>query len=91
MKDIAVFTIVYIIAVAIYTEVYKKNIRNDKAKTWEIWLIVVLLSLPSCLIAHKYICGLEVPYVMFVIACQYVVDMEVVKRLLKKMTDKVID
>lgn len=90
MGEVILYVTMYVCSVSILMEFYKKTVRKDKAKAWESWLVAVVLSVPSFWIAAKYAPGLEVPFVMFVVACQYIVDMEVVKRILKAAMEKAL-
>ena len=76
------------IGIAAFMELYKKQIRKDRAKEREIWLVAGLCSLMLTAIAYfafrfpgnhlgilLYFCGVYV--------CQYYLDMKVIKKVVK--------
>lgn len=79
--------------IAIFMEAYKKNIRQDKAKAWENWLIGGILSITFSIVGYL---SFDLPgkpismiyYALCVFALQLVVDMKIIKSLVKVFLKK---
>lgn len=84
--------VIYAMSVACVVEFYKVQCRGGKAKAWESLLIAGTLSaVGGWCISDALAKGLAVPFMVILFAVQYLIDMEVVKRVFKAIMEKVIN
>jgi hypothetical protein len=77
-----------VVFIAIFMEAYKKNIRNDKAKDWENWLLGGILSITFAVVGYL---SYDLPgkpismvyYASGIFAVQLIIDMKIVKAIVR--------
>jgi ABC-type nitrate/sulfonate/bicarbonate transport system substrate-binding protein len=77
-----------VLFIAIFMEAYKKNIRSDKAKDWENWLLAGILSVTFAVVGYL---SYDLPgkpiailyYSFGIFAVQLIVDMKIVKAVVR--------
>lgn len=91
-KTLITWMVVYAVAVAAIVELYKKTLRKDEAKSWECLLIAgIVCAVGGLFIGRSFAQGMEIPLMVVLFAVQYLLDMEIVKRVFKAFMRKVID
>lgn len=90
-KMLITWMVAYSVAVAAIVELYKKMIRKDKAESWECLLLAgIVCVIGGLFIGRTLAQGMEVPLIVILFAVQYLIDMEIVKKVFKAFMEKVI-
>lgn len=86
-------SIILICTIATLAEAYKKVIRKGNFHPWEVWIMTIILSLGSSYLMNLYDdLGMGIAstalYFIVLLASQYLVDMNMVKKIFNIIMNK---